>query len=166
MGIQHFECPPASTTSKVLDARPMTPLKIGKTKNRISYSHPYKIMLFLHIVRVIYLPKYISFYWRHLNNYTLFENKCFNPRNQNHCMAFITHVNNICVQTQQETGCGLHTPIENEIICSYTTSLLYTIHPLSSKAKKNKLFDCPLITFQRVGRSVGIFFFLLSNVEC
>ena len=27
------------------------------------------------------------------------------------------------------------------------------------KAKKNKLFDCPLITFQRVGRSVGIFFF-------
>ena len=29
--------------------------------------------------------------------------------------------------------------------------------PLSQK--KNKLFDCPLITFQRVGRWVGIFFF-------
>ena len=28
-----------------------------------------------------------------------------------------------------------------------------------AQAKKNKLFDCPLITFQRVGRSVGIFFF-------
>ena len=27
------------------------------------------------------------------------------------------------------------------------------------EAKKNKLFDCPLITFQRVGRSVRIFFF-------
>ena len=28
-----------------------------------------------------------------------------------------------------------------------------------NKAKKNKLFDCPLITFQRVGGSVRIFFF-------
>ena len=31
-----------------------------------------------------------------------------------------------------------------------------------AKAKKNKLFDCPLITFQRVGRSVRIFFFTFS----
>ena len=30
------------------------------------------------------------------------------------------------------------------------------------EAKKNKLFDYPLITFQRVGRSVGIFFFFLT----
>ena len=38
----------------------------------------------------------------------------------------------------------------------------------TNKAKKNKLFDCPLITFQRVGRSVGIFFFFdfqMLNVE-
>ena len=37
---------------------------------------------------------------------------------------------------------------------------------LYPKAKKNKLFDCPLITFQRVGRSVGNFFFFFFTFKC
>ena len=39
-----------------------------------------------------------SFHWFHLNNYTPYENKYFNPRNQIHRMAFITRINSVCVQ--------------------------------------------------------------------
>ena len=39
-----------------------------------------------------------SFHWLHLNNYTPSENKCFNPRNQSHRVAFITRVNSVCVR--------------------------------------------------------------------
>ena len=35
--------------------------------------------------------------WRHLNNYTPYENECFNPRSQNHSVAFVTRVR-----------CGVH----------------------------------------------------------
>ena len=39
-----------------------------------------------------------SFHWLNLNNYTPHENKCFDPRNQNHCMVFVTRLNSVCVQ--------------------------------------------------------------------
>ena len=53
-----------------------------------------------------------AFYWRicqkcyykftsfHLNNYTPYENKCFNPRNQIHRVAFVMRVNSVCVQVR------------------------------------------------------------------
>ena len=39
-----------------------------------------------------------SFHWLHLNDYIRRENKYFNPRNQNHRVAFVTCVNLVCVQ--------------------------------------------------------------------
>ena len=39
--------------------------------------------------------KFTSF---HLNNYTPYENKCFNPSNQIHGVAFVMRVNSVCVQ--------------------------------------------------------------------
>ena len=39
-----------------------------------------------------------SFHWFNLNDYTRHENKYFNPRNQNHRVAFVTCVNLVCVQ--------------------------------------------------------------------
>ena len=39
-----------------------------------------------------------SFYWFHLNNYTPYENKCFNPRNQIHRVEFV------CVQMRHAIG--------------------------------------------------------------
>ena len=48
-----------------------------------------------------------SFHWFHLNNYTPYENKCFNPRNQIHRVAFVTRVNSICVQMRHAIR-GVH----------------------------------------------------------
>ena len=49
-----------------------------------------------------------SFHWLHLNNYTPSENKCFNPRNQIHCVAFDARVNSVCVYTDEshDTRCS------------------------------------------------------------
>ena len=39
-----------------------------------------------------------SFHWHHLNDYTHYENICFNPRTQNSHVVFVTCINSIlCV---------------------------------------------------------------------
>ena len=41
-----------------------------------------------------------SLHWRHSNNYASYENKCYNPRNQNHRIpVFVTHVCKFCLRT-------------------------------------------------------------------
>ena len=47
-----------------------------------------------------------SFHWFHLNNYTPYENKCFNPRNQIHRVAFVTRVNSVRTDTSRDTRCS------------------------------------------------------------
>ena len=70
-------------------------------KSHLLFSFLVRIVLFLHFIGGIYFVKNIigSFHSLHLNNYTPYENKCFNPRNQNHRMAFVTHMNFVCVHT-------------------------------------------------------------------
>ena len=55
-------------------------------KSHLLFSFLVRIVLFLHFICGIYLSTNIitSFHWFHLNNYTPYENKCFNPRNQIH----------------------------------------------------------------------------------
>ena len=69
-------------------------------KSHLLFSFLVRIVLFLHFIGGIYLSKNIitSFHWFHLNNYTPYENKCFNPRNQIHRVEFVTRVNSVCVQ--------------------------------------------------------------------
>ena len=69
-------------------------------KSHLLFSFLVRIVLFLHFIGGIYLSKNIitSFHWFHLNNYTPYENKCFNPRNQIHRVEFVTSVNSVCVQ--------------------------------------------------------------------
>ena len=69
-------------------------------KSHLLFSFLVRIVLFLHFIGGIYLSKNIitSFHWCHLNNYTPYENKCFNPRNQIHRLEFVTRVNSVCVQ--------------------------------------------------------------------
>ena len=64
-------------------------------KSHLFFSFLVRIVLFLHFIGGIYLLKNIitSLNWFHLNNYTPYENKCFNPRNQIHCVEFVTCVN-------------------------------------------------------------------------
>ena len=78
-------------------------------KSHLLFSFLVRIVLFFHFIGRIYLSKniIISFHWFNLNNYTPYENKCFNPRNQIHCMAFIKHVNSVCVQMRHAI-CGVH----------------------------------------------------------
>ena len=66
-------------------------------KSHLLFSFLVRIVLFLYFIGGIYLSK-ISFHWLQLNNYTPYENKCFNPRNKIHCVTFITHMNSVCVQ--------------------------------------------------------------------
>ena len=51
-----------------------------------------------------------SFHWFHLNNYTPYENKCCNPINQIHRVAFATYVNSVCVRML--TQCALFTRVK------------------------------------------------------
>ena len=69
-------------------------------KSHLLFSFLVRIVLFLHFIGGIYLSKNIitSFHWLHLNNYTPYENKCFNPRNQIHHVEFVSRVNSVCVQ--------------------------------------------------------------------
>ena len=73
-------------------------------------------MLFLHFIGGIYLSNNIItlFHWFHLNNYTPFENKCFNPRNQIHRVEFVTRINSVCVQMRHAIH-GVH------ILCKTST---------------------------------------------
>ena len=77
----------------------MTPSKMGKTKNLI--------FLFSFLVRIVFIFAFhrqdlfvkniiTSFHWLHLNNYTPYENECFNPRNQIHLVAFVMRLNSVC----------------------------------------------------------------------
>ena len=60
----------------------------GQNKQtHLLFSFLVRIVLFLYFIGEIYCQKYHYIHWLHLNNYTPYENKCFNPRNQNHCVA-------------------------------------------------------------------------------
>ena len=48
-----------------------------------------------------------SYHWFHLNNFTLYENKCFNPRNQIHHVVFIMRINSVCIK-MRHTIRGVH----------------------------------------------------------
>ena len=76
------------------------------------FSFLVRFVLFLHFIGgiCIYLSKEIitSFHWLQLNNYTPYENKCFNPRNQNHRVAFVTRLNFVCLQMRYAIR-GVHT---------------------------------------------------------
>ena len=76
----------------------MTPSKMGKTKNLIFYSQ----VSFKCVNSVIFAAFYwqdcfvkniiTSRHWHHLNIYTPYENKSFNPRNQNNHVAFAMRI--------------------------------------------------------------------------
>ena len=55
----------------------MTPLKMGKTKDLYWQDLFVKNMI-------------TPFQRHHVSNYTPHENKCFNQRNQNYCVAFVS----------------------------------------------------------------------------
>ena len=78
-------------------------------KSHLLFSFLVRIVLFLHFIGGIYLSKNIitSFHWFHLNNYTPYENKCFNPRNQIHHVEFVTRINSVCVQMRHAIR-GVH----------------------------------------------------------
>ena len=78
----------------------MTPSKMGKTKNlTFLFLFLVRIVLFLHFMGGIYLSEIlIPFFWHHLNNYTPYQVKCFNPRHQNQPGAFAVCVDSIKVQ--------------------------------------------------------------------
>ena len=69
-------------------------------KSHLLFSFLVRIVLFLHFIGGICLSKNIitSLHWFHLNNYTPYENKCFNPRNQIYRVEFVTRVNSVCIQ--------------------------------------------------------------------
>ena len=69
-------------------------------KSHLLFSFLVRIVLFLHFIGWIYLSINIitSFHWFHLNNYTPYENKCFNARNQIHRVEFFTRVNSVCIK--------------------------------------------------------------------
>ena len=79
-------------------------------KSHLLFSFLVRSVLFLHFTGGIYFAQnnIPSFHWRHLNNYTPHENKCFYPRNQNHRVACVTRVNSVCVQTRHAIH-GVHT---------------------------------------------------------
>ena len=57
----------------------------GQTKkSHLLFSFLVRIVLFLHFIGEFYLSKlpFISFHLLHLNNYTPYKNKCFNPRSE------------------------------------------------------------------------------------
>ena len=78
-------------------------------KSHLLFSLLVRIVLFLHFIRGIYLSKSIitSFHWFHLNNYTPYENKCFNPWNQIHRVEFVTRLNSVCVKMRHAIR-GVH----------------------------------------------------------
>ena len=79
-------------------------------KSRLLLSFLVRIVLFFAFFRRDFLcvKSIISvFHWLHLDNYTPFENKCFNPRNQIHRVAFVKRVNSICVQVRHAIR-GVH----------------------------------------------------------
>ena len=78
-------------------------------KSHLLFSFLVRFMLFLHFISGIYLYKNIitSFHWFRLNNYTPYENKCFNPRDQIHRVAFVTRVNSVWVQMRHAIR-GVH----------------------------------------------------------
>ena len=73
-------------------------------KSHLLFSFSVRIVIVLHFMGRIYLSKISlhhfipAFHWLHLNNYTAYENKCFNPRNQNHQVVIVTRLNTVCVQ--------------------------------------------------------------------
>ena len=86
----------------------MTPSKMGKQKiSSFILILSWNCVIFAFYQR--YLAKNIitSFRWFHLNNYTPYENKCFNPRNQIHRVEFVTRVNSVCVQMRHAIR-GVH----------------------------------------------------------
>ena len=89
-----------------------------KKKNHLLFSFLVKIVSFC-ISSAEFVKNMIkSFHWHHLNNCTPYENKCFNPRNQNHCVAFVTRVNFVCVQDSlhdTQSSRALNTQLPSEI---------------------------------------------------
>ena len=79
-------------------------------KSHLLFSFLVRIVLFFAFYRRDLFVKNIitSFHWFHLNNYTPYENKCFNPRNQIHRVEFVTRVNSVCVQMRHAIR-GVHT---------------------------------------------------------
>ena len=53
--------------------------------------------------RVLFVESIITFHWVHLNNNTPYENKCFNPRNQNYR---VTHKFCLCTDASYDTQCS------------------------------------------------------------
>ena len=72
----------------------------NKKKSHLLFSFLLRIVIFFAFYRRDLLVKNIltSFQWLHVNNYTPYENKCFNPRNQIHHVTFVTCINSVCVQ--------------------------------------------------------------------
>ena len=70
-------------------------------KSHLLFSFLVRIVLFLAFYQWDLFVKNIitSFHWFHLNKYTPYENKCFNPRNQNHRVAFVLRVNFVGILT-------------------------------------------------------------------
>ena len=68
-------------------------------KFHVLFSFLIRIVIFAFYWQDLFVKNIItSFQWHYLNNYTPYENKCFNPRNQNHRVTFVTHVNSICIK--------------------------------------------------------------------
>ena len=57
-------------------------------------------------------------------NYTPYENKCFNPRNQNHRVVFVTRVNFVCVQ-MRHTIRGLQFALNTQLLRVITERAIY-----------------------------------------
>ena len=103
MGIQYFEwwCPRSRYPPRLKYWMPIhyDTIEGGQNKKKshllFSFLVRYRIVLFCISMAGFVKNNYyiISLTSLHLNNYTPYENKCFNPRNRNHRVAFATCVN-------------------------------------------------------------------------
>ena len=88
----HPPATPASTTQNIECPSILTPSKMGKTKiSSFILILSYNCDIFAFYRWDLFVKDTItSFHWPHLNNYTRNKNKCFNPRNQNQRVTFVT----------------------------------------------------------------------------
>ena len=100
MGIQHFEWWMPAYVAWWAQNKTNKQTNKKEKRNHLLFSFLVRIVLFLHFYRRDLLQKELlhHFHWLHLNNYAPYENKCFNPRNQNHRAALATRVNFICAR--------------------------------------------------------------------
>ena len=86
----------ASNTIEILDAHPLWHHRRWAKKFHLLFLFLVRIVLFLPFICWVYLLKLYHFISIICTYYTCHGNKCFNPKHQNRCVAFVLCVNSVC----------------------------------------------------------------------